>query len=372
MSRECYGVAIIGAGSIGRKRAESIINANYETELVAICDIDINKARNFANKYKIDVCLSWKDLIDNNNIDTVVVSTPNKYLTEISIEALKKNKHVLCEKPLGRNFKESLEIYSEAKQRNRILKSGLNHRHHPAVNRAKKIVDNGDIGNIYYLRCIYGHGGRPGYEKEWRASKELCGGGELLDQGVHVVDLFRWFLGEFYEAYGQINTYYWNMEIEDNAFAMFKTKNRQVALMHTSWTQWRNKFLFEIFGEKGYLIVEGLGGNYGTEKLIIGKRRIKDRCGISDTGYRKQRHENRNAKRARNVEYEEGAPEEEVIEFPGPDVSWAEEWEEFISAIIENREPLGSGYDGLIANQMIEAVYRSARLNKPVKIFDVG
>jgi predicted dehydrogenase len=122
------------------------------------------------------------------------------------------------------------------------------------------------------LRCIYGHGGRPGYEKEWRASKEICGGGELLDQGVHVVDLFRWFLGEFEEAVGYTQTWFWPMEVEDNAFAVFRTSTGRTAMMHTSWTQWKNRFTFEIFGQAGYLIVEGLGGSYGVEKLIVGSR----------------------------------------------------------------------------------------------------
>jgi predicted dehydrogenase len=114
--------------------------------------------------------------------------------------------------------------------------------------------------------------------------------------------------------------------------------------MHASWTQWKNKFLFEVFGEKGYIVIDGLGGSYGTEKLIIGKTKITD------------------------GRYVGGVPDEEVIEFPGPDISWIEEWKEFLSAIEESREPLGSGYDGYMANKMIEAIYRSAALNRLVKI----
>ncbi len=344
-------VGVIGAGLIGKKRIESIISANNGSEVVAICDVDIGKAKGLGDKYRIGSYQNWMQLIKSNNIDTVVVSTPNKYLKEISLGALENNKNILCEKPLGRNAKDAEEICLKAEEKKKIIKTGFNHRHHPAVFQAKQIIESGEFGRIYFIRCIYGHGGRPGYEKEWRASKDLCGGGELLDQGVHVVDLFRWFMGEFEVVYGQINTFYWNIEVEDNSFAVFKTKDNQVAVMHTSWTQWKNRFIFEIFGEKGYLIVEGLGGSYGTEKLIIGKRRIEN---------------------GSQLKYKGGAPDEEVIEFPGPDISWAEEWKEFVSAIKENREPLGSGYDGLMANKMIEAVYRSAKLNKPVKLKDIG
>jgi len=247
---------------------------------------------------------------------------------------------VLCEKPLGRNPKEAKEILEAAEANRAKLKVGFNHRHHPAIKKAKQLVEEGKIGEIYFIRCRYGHGGRPGYDKEWRANKELCGGGELLDQGVHVVDLFRWFAGDFNEAYGYISTYFWDIEVEDNAFAMFRRKNGVIASMHTSWTQWKNLFSFELFGSDGYLIIEGLGGSYGTETLKIGRRKP-----------------------------ESGPPDEEIVEFPAPDISWQEEWKEFVSAIEEDREPLGNGYDGYEANRMIEAIYKSARTGKVVKIY---
>jgi predicted dehydrogenase len=347
-------VGIVGAGLIGRKRADSIRIFGEESDIFGICDIDFQKAKNLAKEYGGKAYKNWESLITKGQINSVVVATPNKCLKEISIAALENNKNVLCEKPLGKSTKEAREICRKAKKMGRILKTGFNHRHHPAILKAKQLVEHGEIGNLYFIRCIYGHGGRPGYEKEWRADKDLCGGGELLDQGVHVVDLFRWFIGEFEEVFGQITTYYWNMEVEDNAFAIFKTKKGQIATMHTSWTQWKNKFIFEVFGEKGYLIIDGLGGSYGVERLIIGRRKVEAVDLLS--------------KNERSFKYAGGPPDEEIIEFPGPDISWQEEWKEFVSAIKENRKPLGSGYDGFMANRMIEAVYKSAKLNKPVKI----
>jgi len=318
-------VVIIGAGLIGRKRAAALKNFD-DCRLIVTADINKNKAESLAKEFGGAVESDWHKLIKRKDIDIVIVATFNKFLAPICIASLRNGKHVLCEKPLGRNTRESERIIEAGTHSEVILKTGFNHRHHPAIYKAKKLVENGAIGNIYYIKCVYGHGGRPGYEKEWRASKDLCGGGELLDQGVHVVDLFRWYLGEFDEVYGQINTFYWNMKVEDNAFAMFRTKKGQVAVMHTSWTQ---------------------GGSYGTETLKIGKRKMEIR---------------------NPVQYVGGSPDEEVIEFPGPDISWTEEWKEFASAIKENREPLGSGYDGLMANKLIEAVYQSSRLNKPIKI----
>jgi len=329
-----YNVGIIGAGLIGRKRAAAL-NKFDDCRLIVTADVNQKAAEGLAQEFSGEIEFDWRQVIKRKDVDVVIVATFNKFLAPICIASLRNGKHVLCEKPLGRNTKESEKIIEASTHSDVILKTGFNHRHHPAIYKAKKLVENGAIGNIYYIRCDYGHGGRPGYEREWRASKDLCGGGELLDQGAHVVDLLRWFLGEFDEVYGQINTFYWNMKVEDNAFAMFRTKKRQIAMMHTSWTQWRNKFLFEIFGEKGYLIVHGLGGSYGTENLIIGKRKMES---------------------GKYEQYAGGPPEEEVIEFPGPDISWIEEWKEFVSAIKENREPLGSGFDGLMANKLIEAV----------------
>ncbi len=330
-------IGIVGAGLIGRKRAEAIasLSANLKVDLVS--DIDGEKAAALGLSCNAASCVDWRDLTRRDDIDGVIVATPNKFTREIALSALEHGKHVLCEKPLGRNAGEAEAIWSKAKERGLILMTGFNHRFHSAIHAAKKVADEGGIGKIYIMRAVYGHGGRPGYEKEWRASRDICGGGELLDQGVHVIDLFRWFMGEFDEVFGNVETFYWDMEVEDNAFAMFRTGRGQVATMHTSWTQWKNKFLLEIIGEKGYLVMDGLGGSYGMEKLIIGKRKVSG-----------------------------GAPDEEIIEFPGPDISWREEMKEFALAIMENREPIGSGYDGVMANRLIGAVYESARRNVPV------
>jgi predicted dehydrogenase len=327
----------------------------------------------------------------SKDVDVVIVSTINKSLVPISVKALQRGKHVLCEKPPGRNLEETKHLCGVAAQSKSKLKVGFNHRHHPAISKAKELIDPGKMGPLYYLRCFYGHGGRPGYDKEWRAAKELSGGGELLDQGIHVADLFRWFLGELEEVYGNTPTYFWNMDVEDNAFALFRTGKNQIALLHTSWTQWKNRFTFEIFGEAGYLIVEGLGGSYGTETLRIGRRKKvesdelsvnKDAKNVNSYQLlvdKERQYTSPSNKQITNqlitnnvgLKYAGGPPDEELIEFPGPDISWEMEWKEFLSAIRENREPVGNGQDGLEAMRMIEAVYRSTRENRPIKIQDI-
>lgn len=348
MDNKIIRVGIIGCGLIGNKRA-AVIKNDPSSVLCSTSDVTVINAAVLLKQCGEGgrACRDSLDMLNEEKLDAVVVATPNKYLKKISLLALQRRIHVLCEKPLGRNTWESERMVKVAKKSGVILKTGFNHRYHPAIWKAHELVTNGAIGPIYFIRCIYGHGGRPGYEKEWRASKDICGGGELLDQGVHVVDLFRWFLGDFEEAFGYTPTYFWKMEVEDNAFALFKTLRGQVASMSTSWTQWKNRFTFEIVGEAGYLIIEGLGGSYGTEKLTIGKRPQKEQ------------------------KYIGGVPDEEVIIFDGPDISWDLEWKEFVQAIHESREPLGSGRDGLEANRMLAAVYRSAQEKRMVKISEV-
>lgn len=349
-----FRVAIIGCGLIGNKRALSIerVQANASASpcrIVHFCDLDLNRARALASRHDADAGSNWEKTVKRSDVDIVVVATVNMHLAPIATAALRSGKHVLCEKPLGRNSVEAGQIVMAAQESGRTLKAGFNYRHHPAIAKAKSLVDSGELGRLHFLRCRCGHGGRPGYDKEWRADKDLCGGGELLDQGAHVVDLFRWFMGDFEEAFGYVSTVFWNMPVEDNAFALFRTGDRRIAFMHTSWTQWKNIFSLEVFGELGYLVVDGLGGSYGPERLTIGKRRTS----VDFEG---------------RMQFLGGPPEEETMMFDGPDLSWDAEWLEFITAIEHGREPIGSGQDGLEANRMLEAVYLSASKRCPVRI----
>ena len=329
-----------------------------------VADVDEGRAGSLAREMGCLATTDWQEVVARDDVDIVVVSTTNNWLAPITIAALQNGKHVLCEKPPGRNPKEARQMMEAARTSGRKLKIGFNHRHHAAVWKARELFGQGRIGEPLFIRCRYGHGGRPGYEKEWRADPEVSGGGELLDQGIHAIDLFHWFLGDFQEAFGLTATYVWKrteggrgkeevtpssilrppssiVQVEDNAFALFRTAGGQVASLHTSWTQWKNLFCFEVFGQDGYLIVEGLGGSYGLERLRIGRRKTQG-----------------------------GPPEEQVFEFPGPDVSWQAEWREFVAAIREGREPLGNGHDGWQAMKMVYAVYESARTGQVVRLED--
>jgi predicted dehydrogenase len=340
-------IGLIGCGLIGRRRAE-IVHRSPAEELVSVADADPDKARLLAGEFGSTALADWRQVVARQDLDAVIVSTPNKFLVPIGVAALSAGKHLLCEKPPGRNANETSLLVAAARQAGRVLKIGFNHRHHPAIWKAHQVSREGGLGALLFVRAVYGHGGRPGYDKEWRGDPELSGGGELLDQGVHIVDLCRWFLGEFKEIYGFTPVYFWGADgaappaafsVEDNAFALMRTPEGRVAEFHTSWTQWKNRFSFEVFGTEGYARVEGLGGSYGLESLTLGRRRP-----------------------------ESGPPREERFEFPGPDPSWQLEWREFVSAIREARQPLAHGEDGLRSMQLIAAIYESARTGQAVTL----
>ena len=326
MSDRKHKTGIIGAGLQGGRRAPPV-NQFPGSQLVMIADIIPESAKKLAKNMDCEATTRWQDIIEKPDIDTVVICTPPHLHAEMSIAAMKVGKHVLCEKPFSRTVEESKQMIKVAKETGTTMKCGFNHRHHPGFKKAREWFDEGYTGELNYIRCVYGICGRPGYEKEWRANPKLVGGGHLMEQGIHAIDLFRWFLGDIKEVTGFVNSVYWKMDpLEDNGFALFRTAKNQIASLHSSLTQWKNTFSFELSGQDGYITVEGLGGGYGVEKVGRGKRAFYDPF------------------------------REDIIEFRGGDISWAEEWKEFISAIDQKREPLGNALDGLKSIELVNAV----------------
>jgi predicted dehydrogenase len=325
-------VAVIGCGLIGKRRAQEASN-HPDSQLLMVADVNLAAAEALASEYNCRSCTDWRETIANSEVNAVAVATHNGMLAEIALAALEAGKHVLIEKPMGRNLAEALKMAEAAKTSQRVLKIGFNHRFHPAIAKAYQLYKDGIIGDIINIRARYGHGGRPGYEKEWRGNPELAGGGELTDQGVHIADLIHWFAGLPTEAFAYLQTAVWPLQpLEDNGFGLFRFANGAVANFHTSWTQWKNLFSFEVYGQKGSLTIEGLGKSYGVERLILAQRKP-----------------------------EGGVPEMEEMVFDQPDISWQLEWEDFINAIETGNSYLGNPEDGVVAMKMLNALYCSAK-----------
>lgn len=322
-----FGVGIIGCGLIGQKRA----NALGAGRLVACADIDETRAKMLAEKSGAKVFSDWRRLLALPEVEIVIVSTLHDSLAEITLAAIEVKKHVLVEKPAARNPAELEPVMAAAKRTSMKVRVGFNHRYHRAFRKARELFDAGVLGELMFIRARYGHGGRIGYDKEWRAKPGLSGGGELIDQGPHLIDLSRWFLGEFTEVHGFAHTYYWDMPVDDNGFMLLKTAKRQVAFLHASCTEWKNLFSMEIYGRGGKLEITGLGGSYGVEGLMYFK-----------------------------MLPQMGPPETTAWQFPMEDDSWAVEIAEFYDDIRLNRTPSVGLKDAHETLKVVEKIYKES------------
>ena len=323
-----FGVGIIGCGLIGQKRAKAL---GADGKLVACADVDFNRAQSLANTTGAKSFDDWRQLIDLPEVDVVIIATLHDSLASITLAAVEAGKHVLVEKPAARSTAELAPVIAALNHSPAKVHVGFNHRYHRSLRKAKSILDSGVLGELMFIRARYGHGGRIGYDKEWRAIPERSGGGELIDQGPHLIDLSRWFLGDFSETQGFAHTYYWDMPVDDNGFLLLKTKKQQTAFLHVSCTEWKNIFSMEIYGRNGKLDLSGLGGSYGIEKL---------------TWY--------------NMLPEMGPPETTSWEYPMADDSWSVEMAEFFEDIRLDRTPAAGLNDAYAVLEIIEAVYKES------------
>ncbi len=266
-------LALIGAGGIGKLWGEAMRGVKG-VRLAAVVDVNQESAKAIAQHFSgCATATDWKKIVRGKNIDAVLVATPHKWLAPISRAALAAGKHVFCEKPSGFRAREVKANAELAKRKKLVYMPGFNHRYHPAYMKAREILEKGGIGEVDFIRARYGFGGRPGYNKEWRFKKAIAGGGELLDQGMHMIDMARWFMGDFQKVHGFAENFFWGGDVEDNAFLLMRTKAGQVASIHVSWTNWEWVHSFEIYGSKGYLVIDGLDTRYrGPERLVWGRR----------------------------------------------------------------------------------------------------
>ncbi len=294
-------IAIIGAGLIGRKRAGSLPN---DVQIKTVCDLNEELGRKLADDFNAGYEKDFNMVLDDPEIKAVIIATTNNFLTPIGVESIKKGKHVLIEKPGARNPEEFVKLIEAQKGNPVVTRIGYNHRYHLALMKAKEIVESGAYGRLMFIRAKYGHGARLGYGEEWRFEPEIAGGGELLDQGCHLIDLANMYVGEMEIAIGFSEKMFWSQKLEDNAFFILRNQKGQIAHLSASCTEWKNIFVFEIMLEKAKIQINGIGRSYGKETITLYK-----------------------------MKPEMGPPEVEEIDFPEDDVSWSLENAEFFEAI---------------------------------------
>jgi predicted dehydrogenase len=318
---------------IGQKRLRSL---RAEDQVVVVADPVKERAQALANQARgAEATTDWKAAVERADVDAVFVSTSNDALAPVTMAAVQAGKHVMVEKPAARNPGELVPIIAAADQKGVCVQVGFNHRYHPAFQQARKLFESGVMGPMMYIRARYGHGGRIGYDKEWRANPEIAGGGELLDQGVHLIDLSRWFLGDFDNVRGHVATFFWDMPAEDNGFLLLETPGGQIAWLHATWTEWKNTFSFEITGRDAKLHIEGLGGSYGVERLSYYK-----------------------------MKPQMGPPETTIWEYPGEDNSWRVELDAFTRAIAAKQPAPVTLRDAHAALTIVHQVYADSKRNK--------
>jgi predicted dehydrogenase len=322
-------VGIVGCGLIGGKRAAAM---SRNAEVTAVFDRDRERARALSSKIgghgHAVACATLDEAVDR--ADAVIVATPNSELVPAASRAVERGKHVLVEKPGARSASELEKLAKLAAAAGVAVRVGYNHRFHPAALKAREILQAAAGDPMMFVRARYGHGGRIGYDREWRAVPDVSGGGELIDQGVHLIDLSRWFMNaEFTRVHAELRTFFWQMPVEDNSFLTLATDSGQIAHLHASCTEWKNLFSFEIYTRTHKLHLEGLGGSYGVERLHHYRMRP-----------------------------EMGPPDTTIYEYPGADTSWALEWAAFEAAVSGASEGTAATLaDAIAALRIVDRAY---------------
>lgn len=329
MSGEGLRVAIVGCGSIGAKRA---IALRSQDRLVGCWDISAAAVAAFAHEHRTPACSTLERLLALEP-DVVVVAVSHDSLAELTQRALDAGAHVLVEKPAAMGSAQLERLIAAERGSGRRVKVGFNHRFHPGLRRAAAEVHSGLHGELLHLRGRYGHGGRLGYEREWRTQPERSGGGELIDQGMHLLDISHWIAGALTLRCALLRTHFWDTPVEDNAALILgdgRSRAGPWAMLHVTWTEWKNMFGLEIYCREAKLQVDGLAGSYGPQRLSIYRMRP-----------------------------ELGPPDLEEILYPEQDDSWRAEWGHFAQALEsgESCALLGDLSDALYAWTQIESAY---------------
>ena len=324
---------IIGLGKMGRIRYQELLKHPATTVTHAA---DPN-AQLFGDYPGVQCSTDWREVV-TSDVDAVFVATPNSVTPVAVIEALEAGKHVFSEKPPGRTVRDIEDIIRVERQHPDLrLMFGFNHRYHAGIMEAKRIIDSGRLGHLLWMRGIYGKAGGHGFEHMWRSRKETAGGGILLDQGIHMLDLFRYFCGDFIEVKGMVGTSFWPIEVEDNAFALLRDAEGRVAMLHSSSTQWKHRFNLELYLTQGYLSVNGIlssSRSYGDETITVARNRFDEGFAV-------------------------GKPTEEVVYFDN-DPSWELEIQDFVRSCLTGAPvTCGSSDDAYRVMKLVYAIYES-------------
>jgi predicted dehydrogenase len=323
-------IGIAGCGLIGHKRAAALRQGD---RVLGATDPVTDRASELVQEYGGEVCADLGELLGLGP-DVVIVAATHDQLTPLTERCLQAGMHVLVEKPAGLGTAHIDRLKAAAAESGRLVKVGFNHRFHPAITDLARAVHSGEHGDLMHVRGRYGHGGRLGYDQEWRAQPRRSGGGELIDQGMHLLDIVHWLAGPLPLHSALLRTQFWDTAVEDNAALILgqaNTRSEPWAMLHVTWTEWKNLFSIEVYCRTAKLQVDGLVRSYGPQTLRI---------------YR--------------MSPELGPPELEERSYGQDDLSWGAEWEHFAGVIASGGVLLGGLDDAHYAWSAVEQAYASS------------
>lgn len=320
---------LIGCGVIGERRAVALPEG---VQLHSCYDPATARAEKIAQLTGAKIAQSEDEVLNSKDISAVVIAAINSSLAGLIKKATANGLHVLVEKPAARSFAE----LSEIDPKKSIIKVGFNHRFHPAFHDLVQEIKKNPDDPIMFIRAQYGNGARLGFDREWRSNVEIAGGGELLDQGVHVLDLASVLLPDLNVVTGYCKTHYWDMKVDDNSWAILSDKSGATFTFHVSSSEWKNEFRFEVYTRKRKYQWLGLGRSYGPEKLHIYK-----------------------------MKPEMGPPDYEERSYPGDDLSWKNENTNFQQAILGQAPVYGGFKDALKCLNYVEDIYQKSKSLQP-------
>jgi predicted dehydrogenase len=326
-------VGVIGCGFFGEKRIQACLDIPQFIKITKICDVNHNLVEKLAGRYNLSFTSKPSEIYSDKSIDAVIISIPNKFHAEIAVDAMSHGKHVLCEKPLANTLKNAIKIEKAAIKYSRIVKTGSNHRFFPAVQKAYQLFISGEIGKVLLFKGSIGTNGCR-TENSWFWNKNISGGGTFIDNGCHLLDISRMFMGDFVNCLGTFSSLYWkNANVEDYATALYQSKNGGQAIITSSWIQWSGYLYFELWGESGYIIVD----NRGCARATV--------CRKCESFF------------------------PVTFDFSNQPIrSYHDELEYFAKCVNNHLETFPNATDGRKVLQMIEALYKSQKTKRLVKI----
>ena len=323
--------AVVGCGLIGCKRIASLPPGSTLKYVFDIVPANAERAAQLVD-YPVTIASKLEVIMVDQSVDVILIATSHHELASIALRAVQSGHHVLVEKPGAMSRSDIEQLRLMANEVDVVVHVGYNHRFHPSLLEAKKIIDSNRFGKLLWMRGRYGHGGRPGYEKEWRANRSISGGGELVDQGSHLIDICRHLCGDMELVFSKTQNSFWNTDVEDNVFFALQPATGGFAWMHASWTEWKNMFSLEITLETAKIDISGLGGSYGVETLTLYE-----------------------------MQPEMGPPPSTTRTWNESDSSWNLELDDLVSHINNSHyAPIGTTLDGAVAVwDIIEKAYRA-------------